>query len=130
MILTGSVRALSDAFLMARIYGQQGQYLNQASVASIAYQVTDTTTGLSTKNGTLTVASTVYNSLQQGDPRWTMDTSAYPGVDASTGYNFAFVLPGAAIPKAVRYQVDVVFSLVGGGVFRVSWQFVPQGVYY
>lgn len=127
--LTGSVRAQSDALLMARILGANGALLNQISLTSISYLVTDTSTGNPVAQSTLSIAATVFNNLQQSDPRWTMDSQANPGTDGLWGYNFSFTLPASALPNSVRYQVDVMFLTVTGGQFIVSWSFVPQKVY-
>jgi hypothetical protein len=128
-VITGSARARSGATLMARIRGNNGLPLTQASVASIALTVTDTTTGIATFAGPLAVAASVFNSLQQSDPRWTRDSADYPGADGSWGYNFSCVVPAAALPNAVRYQTDVVITPVAGEPFRVVWSFVPVRVY-
>ena len=127
--LTGSARAQTDTLLMARVLGTNGALLNQASVSSITYLVTDTTTGLPTGNGTFPVATTVFNSLVQSDARWSQDSIYYPGPDQNYGYNFAATIPAALIPNSVRYQVDVVFLTTSGGQFIVSWSFLPAKVY-
>lgn len=127
--LTGSARCLSGATLMARIRGNDGQLLTRASVSTITYTVTDTTGPAAVGTAPLTVSSTVFDNLQQSDPRWTRDSADYPGSDGAWGYNFACVIPAALLPNPVRYQIDVVVTPVSGEPFRVVWSFTPVQVY-
>ena len=129
-LITGSVRALSGSTLMARIRGNNGTLLTQASVSSIVWTCTNLATAIVSASGTLVVSQSVYNDLQQADPRWTRDSADAPGPDGYFGYNFAFGLPAAALPQGgVRFQVDTVFTPTVGEQFRVSWSFVPVQVY-
>lgn len=128
-VLTGNVRARSGCALFARIRGNDGLLLNRASVASITYTVTDVAAGTTVGSGIINVAAAVFDNLQQSDPRWTRDSADYPGPDGAWGFNFAFTLPGAMLPSAVRYQVDVVVTPVSGEPFRVIWSLVPVGVF-
>jgi hypothetical protein len=129
-LITGSARALSGATLMARIRGNQGTLITQASILSVGWTCTNLATGIASGTGTLTVTQVVFNNLQQSDPRWTRDSSDTPGPDGQWGYNFAFALPAAALPSGgVRYQIDAVFVPISGESFRVSWSVVPVTVY-
>lgn len=139
-ILSGPVVAGSGVLLLARIRTSAGDLLNQASVTSVAWTLTDVTNGAAVSSGTFSVSATVFNALQQGDVRWTQDSARNPGPDGLWGYNFAATLPASALPPAAqtyagvnappaRYQVDVAFTPASGEAFRVAWQFSPVRVY-
>lgn len=126
--------------LLARIVGQSGQPITQASLSSIAYTVSDLTAWLSAGTGTFTISSTVFDALQQADPRWTVDSAMNPGPDGAWGYNFAAVVPAADFPATAltpdavlaaphRYQCDVTFTPVSGEQFRVPFRWTPVPVW-
>lgn len=130
----------SGVTLLARIQGQGGALVTQASLTSVGYVVSNLTTGLQVGSGAPVAASCIYDSLQI-DPRWTVDSQAQPGPDGRWGYNFALVLPAALFPlaalaapdllaggaKGQRYQADVTLTPVLGPVFRqiFSWMSLP-----
>ncbi len=135
-IITGKpIPSASGVTLMARL--RIGSALvTQASLASIGYTVTDTTTGTVLGAGLFPIATSVSDSLVVGDPRWTQDTPAQPSqVDQSSGYNFLAVLPATLFPIRApaapdllagavpghQYQCAVVFTPVFGQPFRVLW---------
>lgn len=146
-LITGCViPAASGVTLLARLVGQllPAEPITRASLVSIAYTVTDLTTGLPLGIGIFPVASTVYDQLQQGDPAWTIDTPARPGVDQLSGYNFAGQLPATLFPVSTpappspltgqpakhRIQCDVAFTPTAGGQpFRVSFVWDQGAVY-
>lgn len=139
-ILSGPVIAGSGVLLLARIRTSGGDLLNQASVSGIAWTLTDVTNGVPVSSGTFAAGATVFNSLQQGDVRWTQDSQRNPGPDGLWGYNFGATIPASAVPltpqtpagvqaPAPRYQVDVAFSLASGEPFRAVWQFRPVAVF-
>jgi hypothetical protein len=140
-IITGVVAAQSGVTLLLRLRGRTGQLVTQASLASIAYAVTNLTTGAAAGSGSLAVASVIFDSLQL-DARWAKDSAAFPGPDGSAGYNFAAELPAAlfavsapAVPTPYtiatpqRYQIDVVFTPATGQPWRQIFQITAQGVY-
>lgn len=139
--LSGPVTGGSGVLLLARVLagvaGGGFDLLNQGSVTSLAYTVTNLTTGLAVGSGTLVVSASVFNSLQQTDPRWTQDSAQNPGPDGLWGYNFATTLAASLFPPAspavgvaaTRYQADVAFTMVSGQPFRVSWQWNSFPVY-
>ena len=114
-----------------------------ASLASIAWVVSNLATGASLGSGSFTVASCVYDALQQDDPRWSADSAIHPGADGSWGYNFAGELaatlfpatalaaPGALAGPAApqRLQADVAFTPVLGQPLRVIWSWQQLPVY-
>lgn len=141
-VLTGATVARSGATLMARIRGANGQLITRASMSTIAYVVSDLTAGTTGSSSSLVVASVVFNSLQQEDPRYTQDNECNPGPDGAWGYNFMTVIPASAFPISVLsstaddpvpephdYQIDVVFTPVSGEPFRVVWLVTPVNVY-
>lgn len=127
---------------MARLRGNNGQLVTQASFSTITYQVTNLQSGTIAGSGSLAPASVLLNSLVQYDPRWTRDSAGQLGSDGSFGYNFLAQLPGASIfnvtppaappltpaPAAI-YQIDVVFTPVSGEAFRMSFQAPAVPVY-
>jgi hypothetical protein len=107
--------------LLARIRGRGG-YLNQATVSAIAWTLSDATLGTVLTSGTFPAASVVFNGLQL-DYTWTKD---------QTGYNFSAVIQAANMPLANsgdRMAADVKFTMVGGEVMRVQWNFPTLQVY-
>lgn len=141
-VITGpQVPARTGAVLLARVRGGDGRLVTRASLSSIGYVVSDVTGGSSLGSGSFTVSSTVYDSLQQNDPRWKEDDADNLGPDGAHGFNFAATLPaslfalttlavpsvlaGPARPKQV--QCDVTFTPVSGEPWRVvfTWQTLP-----
>lgn len=101
-------------FVMARVYGNAGTAITQASLTSIAYAVTLKSDGSTITSGSVTVSSSVFDTLQTSDPRWTRD---------STGYNFSFAVPVAAFPTAdERYRVKFTFTPTSGSVFFLVFE--------
>ena len=86
-VITGVIVAGSGATLMARLRGNAGQLVTQASLTSISYTVTDLTAGTVSSPVTVSVAACVFDNLQQGDPRWSKDSANDPGPDGEHGYN-------------------------------------------
>lgn len=110
--------------LLARIVGNDGELVTQASITSIAYTVWDLTTDESVATSTsLTVATVVFDSLQT-DAVWTKDTADEPGPDDRAGYNFKATIPAATItPDGDRFQIDVKFTPASGQPFVLTFQF-------
>lgn len=90
-ILCFSVWEDSSLTVMARITGNAGTNITQASLTSIKLRVFDLDDDGAEvgAEATLTISSVVYDSLQTSDPRWTVD---------STGYNFLYTIPAARFP--------------------------------
>ena len=110
--------------LMDRVQGNAGANITQASITSISYECKRYTSkedaenaqgGTATTNGSLTVASVVFDTLQTSAP-WDAD---------STGYNFRHNLVAADRPatntETVWDRVDDVFAPVSGEPFAVVW---------
>jgi hypothetical protein len=136
-IITGTATGQSGVWLAARILGNLGAPIVQADIASISYTVMDLTTATQIASGTFTVANVVYNSLQQTDARWSVDSQYSPNpIDRSWGYNFAATVPAADFAslfdtdfmdtvRSHRVQITVTFVPVVGEQFRQAWQFNP-----
>lgn len=131
-IIYGTGSGLSGVALMARVRGADGRLITRASISTIAYTVTNLTDAETAGTGTFTVSDTVFDALQQSDPRWTRDGEGNPGSDGSWGYNWAGVVPAVTFEAAAmtsagiaacppRYQIDVAFTPASGQPFRVSY---------
>ncbi len=144
-VVTAYVPGLTGVTLLSRLVGQNGRSVTQASLSTIAWTATDLTAGAVVSTGSFVVATSIFDSLQQNDPRWVKDSKTAPGPDGQYGYNFlggplAYNLLAAATPvqvpagwpegAAVRpVRVDVAFSPVGGVRFTVSWVLKIQPAY-
>lgn len=136
MLITGqAIPMRSGVTLLARISGNAGVPITQATLASIQYALTDlgSPAGVNPVTGPLTalsIAGTVFDQLQQSDPRWTRDSAQAPGPDGNWGYNWATVLPAALFTSSSnRMHVDVVFTPVIGEPWRVSFEWNPLTTY-
>ncbi len=107
--------AATGAAFMARIRGSDGSYVTQAATTSIAYAVSDVTTGASVSviTGSPVVSSTVFDTLQT-DAAWSKD---------STGYNFKHSLAATAFPTIGHvYLVVYTFTPAAGDVYKAEYQ--------
>lgn len=140
-VVTGVGVCNSGVTLMARILGNAGTPITQASLSAITYTVRDITGQTTIAQDTaLTISSVVYDSLQQSDPRWDLDDSSNPGADNAWGYNFLAVIPAADFASYTvnadtsevtphRYQVDVEFTPTSGQKFVQAFQFLGVPTY-
>ncbi len=100
---------------MARVYGNAGTAITQASLSSIGYAVTDLSDLTNpVTSGTLTISSVVFDTLQTG-VRWTKD---------STGYNFLYAAPATWTPSGKR-RYAYVFTFTpsdGSAVLKVLFE--------
>jgi hypothetical protein len=105
--IIGEVWEGYPATVVARVTGENGADIVKASITAITYTVYDQKTGAVTKTSTaLVVADVVFDTLQTDD-RWTID---------ATGYNFRFVVPGAAFPNGgTTHEVAVDFDPSAAG---------------
>lgn len=129
-IVTGVVVSASGVTMMARIRGQGGSYITQASLSSITYSIRDLSTATTTGTGSLTVSSVVFDNLQL-DNRWTKDAIGYNfrTTFASGSFdNFDVGDSDDAIAYQItrhRYQVDIRFVPASGQGFNQPFQFSP-----
>lgn len=129
-LITGIVVSGSGVTLMARILGNTGRPITRASLSSITYNVQNVTDATVEGTGTLTIASVVFDSLQQTDPRWTRDSADEPGEDGAWGYNFLATMAASLFADGGdRIQVDVKFTPASGEAFIVPFSFVPVTTY-
>lgn len=110
------------ATFLARVLGNAGTAITQATITSITYAVYDLSTTTPTTaviSGTLVVASTVFDTLQT-DARWTAD---------STGYNFLHAMPATAFPTGKhQYKVEYKVTPTSGAVFWIVFEGFAEGV--
>lgn len=146
MILTGTGPGGSGVAVLARVNGNDGQPITQATISTIGWTLTDLTAGSIVATGTWTVSSTIFQALQQQsqDPRWTLDTPAQPGPDGLSGYNLLGVIPAANFPLGTpaplglgwpapvphTFQIDVVLTPTSGQPFRITGRYLPDTVIY
>jgi len=143
-VVTGqAVVNRSGVTLLARIVGNGGMPITQASLSTIQYALTDFGSGSPTPGSpgpanpapttgalaSLTISSVVFDSLQQNDPRWTKDSAANLGSDGAWGYNFLATLAATLFTTANRQQCVVVFTPVTGQPFRCLFQWQPVESY-
>jgi len=99
------------ATVLARIVGNDGSVVTQASLTSIAYLVYDKSSAANVITGSVTIATSVFDTLQDDD-RWP-DTEP-------TGYNFRHALPATAFPTGGHeYQVEYKVTPDSGEVFYI-----------
>lgn len=97
---------------MARVLGQDGEAVTQASLDSIVMTSMDLDDYSSVTTATLTISSVVFDTLQTADPRWTAD---------QRGYNFLYAVPAAAIPSPGKtYRVGLLFTPSSGQPFALG----------
>lgn len=125
----------SGVTLMARVRGNGGGLITRASLSTITYTVRDLTNATTIASAqSLTVASVVFDSLQQADPRWSRDSAAYPGGDSTHGFNFLATIPASHFDDVTvdsstydvtshRYRVDVKFTPTSGEAFIIPFEF-------
>jgi len=109
----------SQPQFMARILNSSGEAAEQSHFGAgggIAYKIYDEAAvgdGV-VKEGTLTVADVVFDTLQTDD-RWTKDDQ---------GYNFRWQAPADAFPNGNKqYRVEIAFTETGGSpIFYVLWR--------
>ena len=110
----------SGVFLAARILGNDGAYLTQATTSSITYLVHDITAGADITSGSLTVSSVIFDALQTDD-RWTEDT---------TGYNFGYAAAASSFATPDHtYRVEFKFTPTSGQVFWVVFELIANALY-
>lgn len=134
-VVTGVASLNSGVTLMARVLGQPGTPITQASLSTITYAVSDLTTGVNLSKGNpLTISAVVFDALVQNDPRWTKDTAKAPGADGLAGYNFLATIPATAFTakdidavslllRSHRYRVDVLFTPITGQPWVQAFEF-------
>ena len=108
-IITAIAFAKTGAQVMARIAGQSGALITQASLTTIHRRVTNDQTGAEISASTaLTISAVVFDTLQT-DARWTKD---------ATGYGFLDVVTAAILTTAnIIHLVEYKFTPVSGQVF-------------
>ena len=100
---------------LARLRTNSGAYITQAIFGTITYNVYNLESASTVSlSGSFVVASTVFDTLQTTDARWTVD---------STGYNFAGYIAASAFPAGdVTYQAEIKFTPTGSDPFHLVGQ--------
>ncbi|HLN30481.1 MAG TPA: hypothetical protein VK395_22245 [Gemmataceae bacterium] len=125
-VTTQAVAGHSGIVLMARLVGQGGLPVTQATINSVEVQVTDLTLVQNGQAGSVNtytpaVASVIFNALQQTPP-WSQDNQYQPGTDGLWGYNFLYVVPAVNFENSGdTFQIDVAFVPAAGEQFEVSF---------
>lgn len=120
--IKGSCWEGSGPILLARIVGNAGTAITQATVTSIACKVFDldgTAPDTAVAEPSVAVASTVYDSLQTSDPRWTEDV---------TGYNFLHQVAASVITEPHRYRIEYKFTPSTGQPFYAVFEVTAVNV--
>ncbi len=106
--IQGNIYEDGGASVMARVIGNAGTAITQASLSSISYKVFDLATGeTALQSGVLTISAVVFDALQT-DARWTAD---------STGYNFLHACPASWFTDANhQYRIEYKFTPASGEV--------------
>lgn len=116
LITNGTAWEDTGCTLMARVLGNAGTAINQASISSIARKVFDlnsSTPETPVSSTTPTVADVVFDALQT-DARWTTD---------STGYNFRETVAASVLAEGDRrYRVEYVLTPASGEKFNVVFE--------
>lgn len=112
----GTIWEDGAATCIARILGNAGTAITQASLTAISYKIFDIDSSTPTTaitSSTLTISSVVFDTLQTG-ARWTVD---------STGYNFlnTFAASNFATPDH-RYRIEIIFDPTSGEDFPVVFE--------
>lgn len=107
---------------MARVSGQDGAAITQASLSSITCKVFDIST--STPDGvvatpTVTISTSVFDTLQT-DARWTKD---------STGYNFRHSLAASVFATGDHvYRVEYKLAPTSGEAFWLAFELYSKAL--
>ncbi len=135
LITTQAVPGKSGILCMARISGNAGVLITQATISSIQVVVTDVTQVAAGQSGAVNtympaVGTVVSDALQQNSGLWTKDSASQPGPDGLWDYNVAWTVPAACFANAGdRFQIDFKFQPVSGEPFVVSFLVPTLKVY-
>lgn len=103
--------------VMARIVGNAGTAITQASLTSIkmdVYDITDEDAPAAIgSQDTLTINSVVFDTLQDSDVRWTRDDE---------GYNFLHTVAATRFASAGPVRIEFMFDPASGENFMMVWE--------
>lgn len=105
------VRVHKDTPWMAlmRVRLANGDLITQAGVSSITYQVIRQPAGTTSGSGSVTIAASVFDTLQTDD-RWDND---------DIGFNFAHTIPASAFDTLGPVRVRYTFNTPSGNFTQV-----------
>jgi hypothetical protein len=134
-LITGqAVPALSGVAVMASLVGNNHNLVTQASLSTITVTIWDIQPWVDSQDDavavltstTVTISSTVFDSLQQQDGLWTKDSAGNLGGDVRWGYNFKHTLGASNFTAARsdhRHRAQYVFTPTSGEIFRLLVEF-------
>ena len=109
------------ATCLARVLGNDGAAITQASVSTITcavYDLDSAAPSVAIISPTVTVGSAVFDTLQganNADGRWSVDL---------IGYNFLFALPATSFPTGGhKYTAEFKVTPASGAVFWLKYEF-------
>ena len=112
---------------LARVVGQSGSNVTQASLTSVTYSVYNLETDTYVLGGTLDISNSIYDTLKTAQNTtgfsnlWTRD---------ATGYNFRANISKSAFPDGERaYLVRFLFDPVTGEDFPLVFRVDAIGVF-
>jgi hypothetical protein len=110
-----------SATFFDRVRGNSGALITQASFTAITYKVFDRA-GTEVATGTVTIGSSVFDTLQTSDAAWTAAGGS------STGYNFKHTIPASAFANPGRYRVEYKFDPTSGDDFFLVFDHECAGI--
>ena len=123
IVTKGMIFEDSGTTLLARILGNAGTPITQASLSSISYAVFDlqgADPATAVQTGTLTISAVVFDALQTSDPRWTVDDE---------GFNFAHAAPASWFNESTHtYRIEYKFTPASGEVFWAVFTLTTIGI--
>jgi len=118
LVLTrGATWEDSGCSVMARVTGQDGEAITQASITAITCTVFQAGTSVGTP--AVVVADSVFDTLQT-DSRWTID---------DTGYNFRHDVPAVSFATGDKiYRLEYKFDPAAGENFHIVFEIHARGL--
>lgn len=108
----------SAVTVLARIANLDGTAAQVSDIATITANIVDMNLQSSTGTPTVSVASTISDTLNTGES-WSFD---------DVGFNFAFEIAGTNFPNASTYQIEITVTPVDGDPFVIVWVFEAQAL--
>lgn len=105
-VIQGRTTEGSATIVLARLRNPiTGALVTPASISTITYTLRDLAAGAVAGTGSLVPANVLFATLQQGGP-WYTDSSASPGDDGLSGYNFSWTAPATLFAYTPNYDAQ------------------------